>query len=337
MHKRFLIGLMAVGFIAMGCSQASRSMVTLHLPSALATDFNLDQIVLDITGPDMPPIQQVIPMADIVDPVIFSIEVPVGVDRTFLVRGVRGLLPLYTGFVGMTTTDVTELGGEILITMEFVNFVQDGTLTDVVTPSPQNPDIREAEILVGTGDTLGLPICTQVDAIFFAIAIEPIQIAPTGFQAIIEFDTDNDPNTGSPATIISSQRGPLPTTFLTGSERTVTLIFDNQPALTEILLDDVSGSAPVNRLNSPNEDFDALVQLDPGGAPTEIFFCISRTKFLGQDVINPDANIDPVDMQGIFNFIMGAIEPTTVGFTANDIAFESGTIHYDLAFDTTGL
>lgn len=325
----------ALGVVQLsGCSQSGDSKVTLQLPSALVTDFTLERIVLDVTGPDMPPMQDTILAADIVDPVVFNLDVPLGLNRTFLVRAVRGLDPLFTGFVGSNTVDVGLLGVQVPINMEFVNFAQDATGTDVIIADPNNPDINEVEILLGTGNDLGINICNTIDSVFFVISLEDFDIATRGggLQAIIEFDIDNNPLTGSAASLISLSAGAVNVSLLSGTERSATLIFDAQGLATQLLLEDVTGPQPVLLEADFNEDFNSL--FDP--ASSTATFCISQVKFFGQDPNAPAVDIDALDSSGIFNVLVGAID-AAAGFVANDVAFTTGNIHYELNFDTTGL
>ena len=282
----------------------------------------------------MPPIQETILAADIVNPVVFNLDVPLGQDRTFLVRAVRGLNPLFTGFLGSNTVDVGILGVQVPINMEFVNFAQDATLTDPIISDPNNPDINEIEILLGTGTGLGIDICNAIESVFFVISLEPFDIASRlgGLQTIIEFDIDNSQLTGSASSLMFSMAGNVNIPLLNGTERAVTFLFDVQGSPTDIRLEDVTGAQPVILTADRNEDFDSLFDLQTATA----YFCISQSKFFGQDAMAPEVNIDVVDSSGIFNVLVGAVD-AAAGFVANDVAFEGGNIHYDLNFDTTGL
>lgn len=328
----------AVGFAFLlalaGCMQSGTSRVTISIPRALVTDFGLNGIFLDITGPDMEPILQDLDEGEIMDPVVFNVDVPVGPDRTFRVRALQTLVPNFQGFEGVETVDVTEGEQDLPITMNFVNFVLDAINTDVLVDDNQNPDFSAIRVLFGTGNDLGFPICPLVDSIFFHIVIQPYDVAGVDFlNMIIEFDVDDDPDTGSARTIIQENidlGAPIPNVFTQGSERMVLLEVNNADQFTQIDLFDVSGGGlPQLLFEDTSEIFNA--NWNPGKA--EMIFCMSLELFRGQDGGNPGVDVDVVDGRGTFNILTGSV---LGNFIANDMASATTKIYYDLDFDTSG-
>ena len=315
----------------LSCSQGPSVQLLVRMPSNLATDFTILNIVLEITGDGIDsPIVQELSADEIADPVIFNVDVPIGNARHILVRApTNNLDPVFQGFFGEATLDVIA-AAEISIPMRFVNFAEDeigdGTASQ---NAATHPDITYFEVLTGVGPDFGFQVCNNgLDNVLFLLRVQAPYAVANEFETIIEFDIDNDITTGG-ATEIEALRDAVPALFPTGSERYIHVIIDSA-GLTELLeLFDNDNKNPLGLITSIDDVFEA--EWSP--ANQQLMVCMTRELFRGEVQALPNIGIDP-DEFGAMNVL---VIDNNISFEPNDIAYEGGTMLYDLNFDTTGL
>lgn len=222
MRPFFHLGMILVS-LAAGCGlqRDETARVTVDLGSftspqklsALPSD--LGRVTLSITGNAMTPITEVLdpPFSEEVQ---FQVDVPMGADRVFTIEA--GVLDKpKIGYRGITTKDIVEGDNSVPIDLQFVNFAAD---TEGEVSAPSSPDIKSVEILFKTHDTPDISDDEAELMIGFTGDVTPIPLA-----LFIEFDVDNDPDTGTAQTLINKlvDGTGIGTSFLSGSHFTMVM------------------------------------------------------------------------------------------------------------------
>ncbi len=302
------------------------SEITVHmdLPAAFVSEGLVSRILLRVTAPDIatPITVQATPPFSPSTP--FSITVPIGTGRLFEVFAFMTSLDNHSAFYGKTSSSVTSASLSLPISMNYLNRAQDAAgAGDVVFPSShQSPDIDVVAIFRTTSPPSGCP----ADSVVTVINLTSTYVRPTStaesLVTIIEFDTDNDATSGSITThiqsVLTSTGSSLTTTFTHGSEMLFTIDGPSggtgDVSTIHVSVTSPATGATLTGFTTSNASYNDTLK--------RLTICVSSSAFLAQD---PDG-------VGRFNVLTGDSVSTLV---PNDIAYQNGTILYDLNFDSS--
>lgn len=298
--------------------------VTVELPAAFAAQPDVAKIVLRVTAPDIATPITVELTPPIPSSPAFSISVPPGTGRLFEV-----IASLTTdsriGFFGRTTSDIFDTATTVSIAMNFVDFAEDATATDVLRDSTIEPDIASVKIFRGAclmfTDAVGITVDFRDD---YSNTVDPL-------RTIIEFDTDGDALTGATKTKIERARfrpppstESVPSNFVSGGEKYLQVDI-SPPALVSVGFTTSDSDGPVDISTTQ-----AVRQFTTG---TQILDVCLEVSFFQTQI---ETTVDPNPGKGAFNVLTGVVD-SAGSFQANDIAFQGGVLLYDLSFDTSSL
>ncbi len=290
--------------------------LTTNVPS------NVTKINLTVTGgTDFTPISDTISISSS-QQASFSKSIQVGSQRVFTVIANDSTDPKI-GYKGVSTLDIDSSSSSVPVSLQYVNFAHDstgdvgGSGLDIIGVSLSTSDNGTATV---TSDDIYLIALTMA---------QPIQ--PGSFVAFIEFDTDEDPDTGRTQTKIDALSGSVTTGFNSGSEFYMVLQdFGSVSSAYSVSLFDRND----NSVDVPQTANLAAV----ANGPNIIHLAINSSAF---------ASLIDADQVGGLNVLVGAKSPQTsllppnfTAFTPSDVMLDLdtiSTIHYDPSFDTSGL
>ncbi len=336
--KKIFFTILAMSVVAAcgGGQPQGQADVRIAVPAAFVSQDSIDRIVLRVSGPDLPNyIQQVI-RPPFTDSSAFDVTFPFGKTRIFEVfapfRGTDNRMLYGRQVYPVLEEDVASADVLNLPTfpLNFTNFAEDATVTDVVSTDISQPDIQSFHVYrVAPGiDAL----CSG--AVVFEVGYNPAFVSPTAtsinsLRTLVELDTDDNPDTGSATSRIEQFSGALDNAFTQGTDllllsytrTSVAFSTDFLPRPTAIgEVFDVSGATDINR-----PEINPFVTYNP--RTTTLYVCIPSDSF---DVIDPDG-VGRVNVLSGIDRGPDVVDP----FTGNDILFRSGYIRYDLNLDTS--
>ncbi|MBI3541059.1 MAG: hypothetical protein HY073_02840 [Deltaproteobacteria bacterium] len=320
MKKRiFFLFLLSLGLFSQGCfitDEMVKMVTVFDFTSLTKNSLTPSNVILKISASDMTTITQSVDVTS-TNSVSLSANVPVGSNRLFEVTATIAN-DTTIGYYGHATTDVTSAGGNVPITLEYLNFALDPTGDNINS----GPDISSITILKDNMSTAD----TSDDLIEVTVAFAS-PVSSSNFGIIFELDTDDDASTGKTETITEMLRGTLTNAFKTGSE----IYFTAQT--------DSGGSFS-------GEVFDASDQSIPITSSSIVSFSSNQVLVFIVDAADFDKLVDPNEIGGI-NVLVGTVSqtgsltpPSFTGFTPSDLMVgtePTGKIHYDLNFDSSKL
>ncbi len=296
--------------------------VTLDIDLPAFTAENLiDRIVLQVSGSDMTEIIRVIrPPFNVTT---FQVNVPIGSSRTFKVSTPTNITnDSFSSYMGVQIIDVGIEPLIINMPLSFLNFAVDAASTD--TPPDQlihvdshYPDITFAQTFLNTSERPTLANDCAVDEVVFFVKFHDDLGIPNPGDAIvthIEFDVDDDLDTGSLVSYIEVQRDRgLITTLISGTN-----------FVAEATVNGADPTRPAMRLINP----DGTTVPEPLGSPAS--FDLATKRLTVCIPINTFTILD-ADQSGAFNIMASrkitALEP-------NDILYRSGVVKYNYFFNS---
>ncbi|QQR79268.1 MAG: hypothetical protein IPJ69_07715 [Deltaproteobacteria bacterium] len=337
--KKNIFVFLCLTILHFGCGSASGPVsVRVSLPAAFVAQDSIDRIVMRISGPDLPNYIQQVLRPPFASDVTFDVTVPFGANRTFEVfapfTGTDNRLLYGRQNFSVLDTDTGVLNLPIL-PMNFTNFAEDSTgSTDVVDTSISEPDITSFRIY--RIDPIVDAYCSgsvTAELHFNSDFVAPASTSLSSLKTLIEFDTDDNPDTGSAVSRIELARGVLSNNFTRGTDL-LWVSNNHAPAPPSFAVTDL----PVIRYFDTASVYDVSGDTDvplPSINPSTIFNASTSTLL----VCIPSFAFAALDNDGIGRVnVLSGIDSggdAIVPFSGNDILYRSGYIRYDLNLDAT--